>query len=172
MAKRVNTRFLIVITVGFACLLGVAFGAHYAFFRKDPKQQARAADALMQEGKAKDALERYKYAVAHDPGDKELLVKIGDAYNALVVDDTENLFNARGHWNQAVALDPRYEPALERLLDSYWQQMERSMLHGGLYARVRETAQRLAEVRPADTKVAAKVQIAIIRPWLDGLTQS
>jgi tetratricopeptide (TPR) repeat protein len=172
MAKRVNTRFLIIVTTVAACLIAAAFGAHFAFFRKDPKEQARAADVLMQEGKPKDALERYKYAVAHDPGDKELLVKLGDAYNALVVDDTYNLLHARAHWNQAVAQDPRYEPALERLLDSYWQQMERSLLDGELYVRVRGTAQRLADVRPADTKVAAKVQIATIRPWLDGLTQS
>lgn len=171
MAKRVNTRFLIVLTAGFAVALLAALAVHFVFFRKDPAAQVRAGDALMREGKPREALERYKFGLAHNSNDKELLVKVGDAYNRMVADDTQNLFNARAAWSQAVANDPRYEPALERLLDSYWQQMETSSLDGELYNRVRETAQRLSDVRPADVGVAAKVHIATIRPWLDGLSQ-
>ena len=171
MAKRVNTRFLIILTAGFAASLALLLVGHFVFFRKDPAAQARAGDQLMAEGKPRDAVERYKFAIAHNPTNKELLVKIGDAYNRMVVDDSQNLLNARGAWSQAVAADPRYAPALERLLDSYWQQMETSTLDGELYNRVRETAQRLSDVRPADTAVAAKVHIATIRPWLDGLSQ-
>lgn len=171
MAKRVNTRFLIILTAGFAVALVAALAVHFVFFRKDPASQVRAGDALMQEGKPREALERYKFGLAHDSNDKALLVKVGDAYNRMVADDTQNLFNARAAWSQAVANDPRYEPALERLLDSYWQQMETSSLDGDLYNRVRETAQRLSDVRPADVGVAAKVHIATIRPWLDGLSQ-
>jgi tetratricopeptide (TPR) repeat protein len=171
MAKRVNTRFLIILTAGFAVLLVAALGVHFVFFRKDPAAQARAGDQLMKEGKPRDAVDRYKFALAHNPTNKDLLVKIGDAYNQMVVDDTQNLLQARAAWSQAVANDPRYAPALERLLDSYWQQMETSTLDGELYNRVRETAQRLSDVRPADTAVAAKVHIATIRPWIDGLSQ-
>ena len=49
MAKRVNTRFLIIITTVAACLIAGAFGAHFAFFRKDPKEQA-AIRALLDRG--------------------------------------------------------------------------------------------------------------------------
>ena len=171
MAKRVNTRFLIILTAGFAAVLVAALAVHFAFFRRDPAAQARAGDQLMKEGKPRDAIDRYRYAIAHNPTNRELLVKIGDAYNQMVVDDTQNLLQARGAWAQAVAADPRYAPALERLLDSFWQQMETSTLDGELYNRVRDTAQRLSDVRPTDTGVAAKVHIATIRPWLDGLSQ-
>src|SRR5256885_14355162 len=98
MAKRVNTRFLIILTVAVGVALAAAASAHYVFFRKDPAAQARAGDALMQEGKPKEALERYKFAIAHKPADKELLVKVGDAYNALVVDDAQSLGLARAAW--------------------------------------------------------------------------
>src|SRR4051812_15130733 len=171
MAKRVNTRFLIILTVAVGVALVAALAANFVFFRKDPAAQARAGDALMQEGKPREALDRYKFAMAHKPTDKDLLVKVGDAHNAMVVDDTQNLGQARAAWSQAVANDPRFEPALDRLLDSYWQQLEASSGDAELYNRVRETAQRLADVRPADLAVAAKVHIATIRPWLDGLSQ-
>src|SRR3954454_16123281 len=124
MAKRVNTRFLILLTAGFAVALVAALAVHFVFFRKDPAAQARQGDALLAEGKPREALDKYKFAIAHKPTDKDLLVKIGDAYNAMVVDDTQNLFNARAAWSQAIANDPRFEPALDRLLSSYWEQME------------------------------------------------
>jgi tetratricopeptide (TPR) repeat protein len=172
MAKRVNKSFLIgviaVVGVVFAILFGVYF---FGVFRKDPAATARAGDALLKEGKAKEAAEKYKYALANRPNDKEILVKLGDAYNAMVVEDTQNLGNARAVWHHITAADPQYKPALERLLDSYWQQMESSMLEGELYTRVRETAQRLSDVEPANLSVLAKVHIATVRPWLDGLTQ-
>src|SRR5206468_1963316 len=148
MAKRVNTRFLIILTAAAAVLILGGVAVHFLFFVKDPATQARQGDALLKEGKPKEPLDKYRFAIAHCPGDKELMVKIGDAYNAMVVDDTQSLFQARANWSQVIASDPRYEPALERLLDSYWQQMESSSLDGETYTRVRETAQRLSDVRP------------------------
>jgi tetratricopeptide (TPR) repeat protein len=172
MAKRVNKSFLIgviaVVGVVFAVLFGLYF---FRVFRKDPAAVARAGDKLVEEGKPKEAVEKYKYALANRPNDKEILLKLGDAYNAMVVDDTQNLGNARAVWHHITAADPHYKPALEKLLDSYWQQMESSMLEGELYTRVRETAQRLSDVEPANLSVLAKVHIATVRPWLDGLGQ-
>lgn len=169
MAKRVNTRFLIILTAVVAVAIVGALAAHFLFFKKDPAAQARQGDTLLKEGKPREALDKFKYAIAHRPNDKELLVKIGDAYNMMVVDDTQSLGHARAVWRQVVAADPRYEPALERLLDSYWQQMESSSLDGETYNQVRETARRLADLRPADLGVLAKFHIATVRPWLEGL---
>src|SRR5438874_8397855 len=133
MAKRVNTRFLIILTGVVALAVLALLATHLVYFRKDPAAQVRAGDALLRQGKTREALERYKFALAQRPTDKDLLVKIGDAYNAMVVDDTQNLILARGAWSQAVANDPRYEPALDRLLDSFWQQLEASNGDGELY---------------------------------------
>ena len=177
MAKRVNTRFLIILTAVFAVLFAAVVVVQFVgVFRKDPAAQARAGDQLLAEGKAREALDKYRYAVARNPNDKGLLIKIGDAYNQMVMDDPTSLGNARVVWNQVVALDPNYEPALDRLLESYWQQMESAPMEGELYHRIRETAQRLADVRKAakgaaDTGVEAKVHIVTLRPWLDGYKQ-
>lgn len=172
MAKRVNTRFLIILTA----VIGVMIAAVVTIqvvgvFRKDPAAQEADGDKLLNEGKPKEALEKYKYAVAGNPTKKDLLVKVGDAYNQMTAEDPQGLHHARAVWNQIVANDPRYELALERLLESYWQQMESSALEGELHHRVRETAQRLSDVRPADLAVAAKVHIVTLRPWLDGMSQ-
>ena len=172
MAKRVNKRFLIGLTAAVGLVIGAAVTAHIVgVFQKDPAAQKRDGDRLLTEGKPKEALEKYKYAIARNPNDKDLLVKIGDAYNQMTVEDTQGLLHARGVWSQVVAADPSYQPALERLLESYWQQMELASLEGELYHRVRETARRLSDVLPADTSVAAKVHIATLRPWLDGMPQ-
>ena len=172
MAKRVNTKFLIILTAVVAVMIAAVVTIQaVGVFRKDPAAQERLGDERLAEGKPKEALEKYKYAIAANPSNKLLLVKIGDAYNQMTAEDPQTIHHARAVWNQIVATDPTYEPALDRLLESYWQQMESSALEAQLHHRVREAAQRLSDVRPADTAVAAKVHIVTLRPWLDGMSQ-
>jgi tetratricopeptide (TPR) repeat protein len=169
MAKRVNTRFLVVLTAVFALLIAAAVLAKVTVFRKDPKANEAAGDNAVKEGQYKKAIEYYRYAIAASKNSNDLLVKAGDTFNLMVADDPQNLFNARAMWNQALANDPKFEPALQRLLDSYWEQMELMPLEGEIYVRVRETAQRLSDVRPGDVKVKSRVYIATLRPWLEGI---
>jgi len=167
MAKRVNTRFLIVLTAVFACLIAAGVVAKVTVFRKDPKAFEAAGDKEFKEGNYKKAIEYYHAAVAASKNAPTALVKSGDALNMMVADDPQNLYAARGEWSHALAGDPKFEPALQRLLDSYWEHMEVNPFDVD-YARMRETAARLAEIRPGDVKSLAKSYIATIRPWLDG----
>lgn len=169
MAKRVNTRFLIILTAVFACLIAAAVVAKVTIFRKDPRAHEIAGDKEFKEANYKKAVEYYRFAIAASKNANGLLVKTGDALNNMVADDPQNLYAARAAWSQALANDPNYEPALQRLLDSYWEQIDLMPMEGEVYARVRETAERLAAVRPGDVKTAAKAHIAVIRPWLEGI---
>src|SRR5215210_4661379 len=108
MAKRVNTRFLVILTSVVGVMIAAVLVAHFVgVFQKDPAAQVRAGDKLLAEGKTHEALDKYKYALAHKPNDKEILVRLGDAYNQMVVEDTQNLGNARAIWHQVTAADPR-----------------------------------------------------------------
>src|SRR2546421_12483955 len=106
MAKRVNTRFLIVLTAVFACLIAAAVLAKVTVFRKDPKAHEVAGDNAVKEGQYKKAIEYYRYAIAASKNANDVLVKAGDTFNLMVSDDPQNLFNARAMWNQALANDP------------------------------------------------------------------
>ena len=169
MAKRVNTRFLIVLTAVFACLIAAAVVAKYTVLRKDPRANEAAGDQHFKNGEYKQAIERYRFAIAGNKKPAPLLVKLGDVLNVMVADDPENLNNARAAWSQAMASDPNHEPALQRLLDSYWEESELYPSRNDLYPRIYETAKRLAELRPGDTKVLTKRDIAGVRPWLNEL---
>src|SRR6186997_470267 len=116
MAKRVNTRFLIILTAVFACLIAAAVVAKVTVFRKDPKANEAAGDKEVQDGQYKKAIEYYRFAIAASKNANALLVKTGDTFNLMVADDPANLANARNAWSQALANDPKYEPALQRLL--------------------------------------------------------
>ena len=168
MAKRVNTRFLIILTAVFACLIAAAVVAKVTVFRKDPRAFEAAGDKEFEDGNYKKAAEYYRAAVAASKNGSEPLVKSGDALNMLVADDPQNLYAARAAWSQALANDPKFEKALQRLLDSYWEHMEVNPFEVD-YPRMRETADRLAELRPGDLKVKAKAYIATIKPSLEGM---
>src|SRR4026207_1121070 len=89
MAKRVNTKFLIILTSIFGLILAAGLTVHFVgVFRKDPKAQERAGDDLLIAGNPKAALDKYKYAIARDPNNKQLLVKVGDASNQTAADAT------------------------------------------------------------------------------------
>src|SRR6476469_7126392 len=111
MAKRVNTRFLIVLTSVFACLLSAAVIAKFTLIRPNAGASEAAGDRLFQEGDYKQAIERYRFAIGGVKNPAPLLVKIGDALNRMVADDPENLANARGTWTSALAHDPKSEAA-------------------------------------------------------------
>jgi tetratricopeptide (TPR) repeat protein len=174
MAKRVNTRFLIILTSALACLLSAAVIAKFTLIRPNSGASEAAGDQFVKEGDYKQALDRYRFALGGVKNPAPLLIKVGDAFHHMVAEDPENLINARNTWSQALAHDPKFEPALQRLLDSYWEEAmlaERadSPARPDTYAAIRDTAERLSELRPADTKVKARQLIATAKPWLFNL---
>ncbi|HZN69393.1 MAG TPA: tetratricopeptide repeat protein [Tepidisphaeraceae bacterium] len=170
MAKRVNTGFLIGLTTVFGILILAAVAVTvWSKSRKDPRAYERRGDELLAEGRTKEAVDAYKYALHKSPANKELLVKIGDGFNMMVAEDVQNLFAARGAWQQALATDPNFETALRRLVDSHWEQAELAPFDSDNYRRLREFAKRLSDVRPDNLKAKARMYIADVRPWVEGL---
>src|SRR5439155_23280303 len=110
MARKVNTKFVAISAIITLVLLGGAFGV-YKWRHKDPHVLIKRGDQLMADGKYEDAARHYATA-ASALKDPTLWLKAGDVYNRIAYDDRENLSKAVGMWNQAVAIDAGYTPAL------------------------------------------------------------
>src|SRR5687768_14837785 len=123
MAKRVNTRFLLLLTVmvvlGGMGLMAARFVLP-RLWRHDPQQLAREAAELEKAGRPDEAIVRHQAAVRAATRDPALRVSLGDLYNRHVNRDPQNLAKARDAWAGALSLDPANRDALHRLLDAAW----------------------------------------------------
>ena len=169
MAKRVNSKFLIILTVvvlggGVAALLASRF-IHSKV--GDPKRLVAEAEKLDEQGEYEKSSELYRAASAADPTNTEIMLKLGDALAHLTPVDPDYLRAAHNVWNKAVQQDPRYTPALNRLLDSFWDILEvQPKPDPSLFADCRKIAERLLAVEPGNKRAAARKHITVIRQWL------
>src|SRR3954466_12391421 len=121
MARRVNTKFLIIlIAVGMGLLLGGVAAKKFIHVRGDPTKLLAEGDKLHEAGEYDKAKDKYQQATGADPGSTEALIKLGDACAKLTPEDPMYLDQAHTAWNRAISVDPKFPPAMNRLLDSYW----------------------------------------------------
>src|SRR4051812_38376243 len=119
MARRVNTKFLTILTVvvvglGLAALLAKKF-----LVRESPEKYVAAGQAYMGEKKYEEAVKNFARAVSLDSHNPSLWVAYGDALNQLSPTDVEYMRRARTAWDQALIVDPNYRPALDRMMQ-FW----------------------------------------------------
>src|SRR3954470_20652557 len=91
MKRRVNKRFLIVVTL--ALVLGgvLAFVAKRLLWRPHPQQYIQLANRAMTDQKYEEAAKNFFYAYTlSSPKDPDLLIKQGDALRALTAEDPES----------------------------------------------------------------------------------
>src|SRR5438876_2797648 len=114
MKKRVNTKFLVIISI---IVIGggvLAIVAKKAFFREHADQYVQLGDRAMESEKYQDAILDYEYAFRlSNPKDPMLLVKEGDAFRALTSTEPEMLNKELGAYARALEVNPRFRPALE-----------------------------------------------------------
>src|SRR5205085_11615485 len=81
MARRVNTRFLIILTVVIVGLGGAALVVSRLKSHPNAHAHLNAGERLLKEGNYEAATGEYANAVRADPTNKELHVKLGDVAN-------------------------------------------------------------------------------------------
>lgn len=165
MAKRVNKQFLIILTA--VVLLGAFAGmaATYVLprlMKKDPKQFVNDSKQAEKDGNVEDAIGKYQAAVGTDQRDPQLRLELGDLYYRHVDADPQNLNKSHQAWESALAVDPTFRPAMERLLDSQWAYMQ-MVPTAPVFKAVRQAAQRILGVDPKDPKANARIAIVTIR---------
>lgn len=124
MATRVNTRFVVILSLAIA---GLAVLAAVAWFlvRKDASENVARARALYGEGRYKEAIEEMGKAIRKEPGNLRIAMEFVDmAENAEVENRrmaTELLGHIRGQLEQAMTLEPENEQIFSRTMDLYYR---------------------------------------------------
>ncbi len=167
MARRVNKRFLLILTIVVVGGLSILAGGAYYLMRPKPEKYIEAGDKFMAEKDYKAARDNYgqAYSLSKDP---LILVKFGDAMTQLAVSDPTLINQDVGAWRQALEIDPNCEPALRRLMNAYEDVAELSP-RAENFQLLRDTATKLAAVDPGNTKAAALKHLATIQAWLAGV---
>lgn len=168
MARKVNTRFLIILTlvVG-GGLVGVLL-AQKLLNRKDADTLVQDAEMHLAADRHQDALISMQRAINARPDDPALRVRLGDMFLHLVQDDRGAWPKVFGSWHSALEVDPSYLPALERLLKIQRVQAEGSRSSQS-FRDLRETASRIVKIQPDNYEIAGLVHQAVIEPWVRGI---
>jgi len=141
MARRVNSKFLIVSSIVLLCLVATGFivagPLKNHFWKGDrAKKLVEAADAQVKEADAADtsaakrekleaAIRNYQMALGADSKNPEIFLKLGDALTKMTPFDVMVYLPAsRQTWENALEISPTYSPALHRLEDSYYRQVQ------------------------------------------------
>ena len=119
MARRVNTKFLTILTGVVLGLAVVGVGVKKFLIRESPEKYMAAGNQLLNEKRYDEAAKNFAHAVALNPKDARLWIAYGDALNEMSAQDAENLIHARRAWESALGVDPQNKPALDRMM-SFW----------------------------------------------------
>src|SRR5215212_8304028 len=119
MARRVNTKFLTVLTVIVVGMGLVALLAKKFLVRESPEKYVVTGQQYMADKKYEEAVKSFARAVSLDSKNPQLWVQYGDALNQLSPTDVEYMRRARSAWDQALVVDPSFMPALDRMMQ-FW----------------------------------------------------
>lgn len=168
MARRVNTKFLIILTLVVGGLVLGLFVAQRILTKKDPEELARSAEENIAAGKLQAAVNDLGGAINAKPGDPDLRVRLGDVYVQMKQEDGDWQRKALNAWGSALQVDPAYVPALERLLLVHQERTRLAPRASGGFTDLQEIAGRLAKAQPDNHVAAGLEQRAVIESWLNG----
>lgn len=186
MARRVNTKFLVIFSV---IVLG---GVASAFVAKGPlgnlirgdrsKKWIAEGDKTMAElkntpdlapldrkTKLETAYQLYGQATASESKSPELFVKLGDVSSQLATFDVQFVQASFANWSKALEIDPKNLPALHRIVDSYYKQSASPGAAAHVYSTLQDRATTIYQVDPTDLRAHAIMYIAPIRASLAGI---
>ncbi|MBA3274126.1 MAG: hypothetical protein H0T11_09680, partial [Chthoniobacterales bacterium] len=172
MARRVNTRFLIILTTALAVLIVGAFGVYFVMKRRgNPTEYLAKADQLMAAKEYDKALANFRQATGLRPNDPAMWVRYGDAHSKLAALDPENMMRATGCWRKALEIDPNNKEALQRMLRVSRDQLDRTSPRDlpKMISETQDVARKLTLADPKDMTVAAIGPELVIRGWTGGI---
>ncbi len=171
MARKVNTKFLLILTIVIACAVVGGGGLYYwRHHHKDPKALLAIAVQSEKEGKLFVSAQHY-FSAGQLMKDTNLMVKGGDLFNRLVYEDEANLGKAQQCWELALSTDPGCKPALQRLL-THWRdflRIQRDKPTPRTYDNIRDVAAKILKIDPQDKSARAAGPITVIDGWAHGI---
>jgi len=170
--RRLNTKVFLFLMIGVVvCSIAVLAASRLMRGGKDPRVLEAEGDKAFAAGEYEQARLAFHTAATIESGNPNLKVKLGDTLIKLTRDDVVNLGLAWQAWEGALANDPNHKPALERLLASRWEQVERG---GGsdVFADIRRRSEQLAMADPSHPKAKIWQHMATVRQSLGTLPVS
>ena len=183
--RRLNTKvFAIIMGVVVVGGAGMFALAKFRSVKADPKVLEKQADEAVARGAAaaangddngareayRQAYDDYAGAVGGNPKDPNLRLKLGEVCIKRTREDPNLLGMAHAQWSEAVAISPTFKPALERLVNSWWERVELGGDGGtGLtdaYTQIRGLSDKLIAIDPSDTRARVWRHVATVRQWL------
>src|SRR5688572_27719290 len=148
--KRLNVKFLVIGITALLCIgaAGVAYKYRKRIMYGSADKLLADAEQLMKQGEYDKAGKMLYDAATVGGADPYIYVLLGDIWDLKAGEDPHNnLQKARGFWENALSVDPRYLPALQRILDraNDWVQVAPNVQS---YQSLREAAERFLVVAP------------------------
>ena len=163
--KRLNFKFLVIgIT---ALLLVAALGVAYKYRKRlllgSPDKLLAQAKSYMDQGEYDKAGKLLYDAATVGGADPYIYVLLGDVWDLKAGEDpANNTQKARGFWEQALSVDPRYVPALQRILDRSLAIID-FYPTSGAYQALRDVAGRYLVVEPDNKKAQYALYMATLQ---------
>ena len=168
MQRKLNTRFLVILTIGVvAGLMVLVVGGRY-LFRGTADKHLKMAELYTRENRLADAAEEYKTAISLDRRNPETFVKLGDVMRSLTRTDPMMVDKDKQYWIMALEVDPTYLPAMQLLLNAYiedaqlWPQPQ-------MFERLRDICNRILAVDPNDPRAKAQLHMSWLQRWIFGV---
>lgn len=168
MQRKLNTRFLVILTVSLVGGVVVLAVITKLVFRDTAEQHIALAEAFLRQNAPVEAVKEYQKAARLDTHNPALLVKTGDAIRLATRVDQDLIDKDKAAWTMALEVDPGYLPALQRLLDAYVDDAQ-IYQRPWAYTNIRQYAGRIATIDPSNTKAAALMQMSWLQAWLAGV---
>ena len=145
MARRVNTKFLTVLTIVVVGLGILGLIANKFLIHESPEKYINAGNEFLAAKKYEEAVKAYARAVGLDKNNPNLWVAYGDALNQLSSQDIEYMRRARSAWDQALAVDPNNRAALDRMMQFWSDVANMSSTSPDVFKQLELTARKLFE---------------------------
>lgn len=169
MQRKLNTRFLVILTVlVVAGLLVLVVGGRY-LFRGTADKHLKMADLYTRESRYTDAAEEYKTAISLDRRNPETFVKLGDVMRLLTRTDPMMVDKDKQYWTMALEVDPTYLPAMQLLLNAYLEDIQYLPPTPLRFELVRDICNRILAVDPSDARAKAQLHMSWLQRWMVGV---
>ncbi len=160
MPQRVNTRFLIILTIVVAAFVALGLAAKFLLHR-NPKNFVAAGDAAAHSGNWPLAAANYNRAISLGRADPDLYIRDGVALEHCVGADPDCLKQAEAAYQNALVVDPSNASAARDLLEMSIQMTEVEP-GAAVFEKLRDNAQKVAQLDPSDQRAVAYQHVAAI----------
>ncbi|MBI1336972.1 MAG: tetratricopeptide repeat protein [Phycisphaera sp.] len=158
MAKRVNTRFVMLLAAAIAVLTLAAVGIYVVLQQSDPTDNVARGMEYYADGQYRLAAQQFGRALYKRQNDASLMLRFVDCvehYDSKTIEDAQkNLVETQKYLRQAVEVDPSSVDVLDRYMKSLYEIGYR-LNDNGAWDQMYAKANNLASSRP-DLKLAAK----------------